>query len=83
MLECISQFKEFQDIDAGLEALRLRKYMTSPHRILVRIRGTYKDYFFDPLISLCSIQKLNEKIGTCKSEQEVEDLVAAFTKYRF
>jgi hypothetical protein len=83
MVECISKFKEYQDITAGLEALRLRKYMTAPHRLLVRIGKKHKDYFFDPLISFSSIQKLNEKICLCKSEQEVEDLVAAFTKYRF
>ena len=83
MAECISQFKEFHDTDAGREAIRLRKYMTTPHRILVRIKGKYKDYFFHPLISHSSIQELNQKINLCKTEQEVENLVAAFTKYRF
>ncbi|MBO9681962.1 MAG: hypothetical protein J7502_04735 [Flavisolibacter sp.] len=83
MVECASKFKNYKDVDAGLEALKLRKYMTSHYRVLVWIGGKYKDYFFSPLISFRTIRDFHSKISLCKSEQEVEDLVEAFTKSQY
>lgn len=73
-------YRSTADIEYGLQAQRLRKYMTKPYRVLVRVSGKVLEYGFSPLIRIEEIEHLTTKLPTCKTEKEADELVEHFRK---
>jgi hypothetical protein len=61
-----------------IQANLLRKRITKPYRLLVRVGGSATEYFFSALIPIGQIEILTAKVSTCKTEQEAEHLIERF-----
>lgn len=77
-LKC--QFYETGNYDLIIKAHQLRKNITRPYRVLVRLKGKYCEYSFCPLIPITHIEQLTASFKDCTSEQEVEEIIDQFRK---
>lgn len=59
----------------GLHVLRLRKNMTKPYRVLVKIKGEAGLYTLAATIPIERIERLTSDLQTCVGLQEAERLI--------
>lgn len=80
MEEMKSKYMATGNIDFALQAQRLRRHLTKPYRVKVRIAHSTIEYGFSPLIQISDIELLVAKLAGCKDEKHADELVADFRK---
>jgi len=68
-------YRQTGNIQFGLQAQQLRRYMTKPYRVLARINKELLEYTFCECIPIEEIEKLTNELPKCKTEQEADALV--------
>jgi hypothetical protein len=76
MERLIAQYSENLNTEYLLQAQHLRKHMTKPYRVLVKINGEILEYCFSPTIPIEDIERLTMALPACKTEKEADELVA-------
>lgn len=73
-------FRVTANIDYGLQAQRLRRHMTKPYRVLVRIDGQILEYSFSPLIKIEEIERFTVELPKCRTAAQADEFVEQFRK---
>lgn len=63
------------NVEYALQALRLRRHMAKPYRVLAKVGGEILEYGLSPFIPISEIEKLVAELPKCKSESEADVLV--------
>ena len=69
------QYLATGNLEYGLQAVRLRRNMTKPYRVLVRVSGQEIEYSFSPLIPIERIENLVRELSNCKDLAEADKLI--------
>ncbi len=80
MQQLIDLFSQTGDIAYGLWAQRLRDKMTEPYRVQVVVAGKRLEYSFSPLIRLSEIESLVNRLSSCHSLEEANEVVEVFNR---
>ncbi len=80
MQQLTAQYSSTGNIVYGLQAQRLRKYMTKPYRVKVRIGREVLEYRFSPLIRIEAIEQLTAALPQCSTPAEADTLVEQFSR---
>lgn len=78
MDKLISQFRLTKNFELIEQANQLRRQITKPYRMVIRLKGMRKEYFFSPFISIERIEELNRKFKIDMTEQQVDAIVDEF-----
>lgn len=81
MAELLERYRQTGELEFALQAQRLRKRMTKPYRVLVKISGESIEYGFEPTIAITEIERLTSDLKTCKSEKDADEMIAEFRKH--
>ena len=81
MRELLERYRQTGELEFALQAQRLRKRMTAPYRVLLRINGESIEYGFEPTIAITEIERLTADLKNCKSEKDADEMVEGFRKY--
>lgn len=76
-------YRTTENIEYALQSQTLRRRMTKPYRVLVRIGGQSIEYSFSPLIQIENIERLVVELPACRTEQEADERVEQFGKDNF
>lgn len=71
-------FAETGKLEYGLQAQRLRRFMTKPYRVQFRIDGEVLEYHFSALIPIERIEKLTMELRGCDSIAKAEKVIEYF-----
>lgn len=66
------------NIAYAVQAQRLRKHMTKPYRILVRIDGDILEYGLSALVRIEEVERLTNLLPKCKTQQQADTLMEQF-----
>ncbi|WP_199119913.1 hypothetical protein [Pedobacter sp. ASV28] len=75
MEKLLQQYELTGNVDTALKALKLRRYMTRPYEVLIRIKDLSLEFTLSPLIPIEAIEKLVADIKKCATEQQATELV--------
>lgn len=68
-------YDDTKDIQTALDALKLRRHMSHPYRVLLKITGVSLEFTLSPLIPIDAIEQLVDSIRKCRTEAEAYDMV--------
>jgi hypothetical protein len=71
-------YEESKDPVHYLAAMRIRRTITKPYRMLFSIKGQKEEYSLDPLIPYGHIEQLASEGKKCNSLTELEELITKF-----
>lgn len=80
MAELLERYRNTGELEPAIQAQRLRKRMTKPYRVLVKINGESIEYGFEPTIAIAEIERLTSDLKFCKSEKDADEMIAEFRK---
>lgn len=69
-----------ENADYALKAQQLRRNMTKPYRMLLKIEGKIWEYSFSALIRIEEMERLSKELSGCKTLNEVETHIEQFRK---
>jgi hypothetical protein len=75
-----SQFRLTRNYECIIKAEQLRRNITKPYRVMVKLKENCMEYTFSPLIPIGRIEQLVISLNSCKSEQEVDQAVNQFSE---
>lgn len=78
MQQLIELYKNTQIIDYALKAQRLRRLMTVPYRVMVKIGGKAIEYNFCPLMQIEEIENIMTQLLKCLTVQDADKLIKQF-----
>lgn len=78
MEKLLDLYRETDNMEYALTALQLRRNLTKPYRVLVKIAGETWEYSFSPLIAIQQIENLISALAPCRTVKEVEELVERY-----
>lgn len=81
MLELLDRYEKTGVLDYAIQAQRLRKRMTKPYRVLIKINGQCIEYGFEPTIAIAEIERLTANLNGCATERDADQMIAEFRKY--
>ncbi|MBL7734453.1 MAG: hypothetical protein JNL51_03270 [Chitinophagaceae bacterium] len=73
-------YRATENTDYALKAEQLRRNMTKPYRMLLKVEGKIWEYSFSALIRIEEIERLSKELSGCKTLNEVEALIEQFRK---
>lgn len=73
-------YRATQNSDYALQAQNLRRRMTQPYRILVRLEDGTMEYSFSSLIPIEKIELLTAELPKCRTQQQATEKVKQFRK---
>jgi hypothetical protein len=80
MQKLIAMYRNTDEINFALQALRLARHMTKPYRVVTKIGGNISEYSLSPLIAIELVEKLTANLRDCTTEQETDEMVDKFRK---
>lgn len=78
MMQCLELFRSTGITEYAIQAQRLRRNMTKPYRVLIKINGKHIEYGLDPLINIEDVERLVAKLRECKTETQADDMINQF-----
>lgn len=81
MIQLIRDYKESRDTSLLIEAATLRRNMTKPYRVRVRLGKRIYEFSFPPTVSILQIEALTARFGTCKTPEEIDTVYNEFITY--
>jgi hypothetical protein len=73
-------FKETGLIEYAIKAQKLRKYMSKPYRVQVRIKEHCIEYSLSPLIPIQQIERLVQTLNPCENAIIADQVIDSFLK---
>ncbi len=80
MEELKAKYRNTGNIDYAIQAQKLRKHLTKPYRVQVRLYKQIIEYNFSPVVNIREIEQLVEKLSACENESQADIIVADFRK---
>ncbi len=74
MMQLLNKYEQTGDASYALQAATLRRNMTKPYRVSVKIAGITKEYVYSPLINWKGMEIYVSNIKKCQSWGEFEAL---------
>ncbi|MBN8879831.1 MAG: hypothetical protein J0I32_19965 [Sphingobacteriales bacterium] len=75
MEKLLTQYRETGNLDLAQKATQLRRRMTKPYTVLVRLKEASMEYTLSPFIPIEAIEQLVLHLKTCSTEQLATELV--------
>jgi hypothetical protein len=75
MQKLLSDYQWTHDPQLALKAMQLRRYMTTPYRVMAEFVDCCMEYSLSPLIPMARIVKLVADLQKCRTEGEATSLV--------
>lgn len=72
------QFRSTKDFTLLEMAIKLRKNITKPYRMLVKLKGECMEFTFSPFTPIERIEQLNERFKQCTTQEEIEKVFNDF-----
>ncbi|MBZ4190817.1 MULTISPECIES: hypothetical protein [Bacteroidota] len=73
-------YRATENTDYALKAQQLRRNMTKPYRMLLKVEGKVWEYSFSALIRIEEIERLSKELSGCKTLNDVEAHIEQFRK---
>jgi hypothetical protein len=80
MEQLADRYQQTGNAEDALQALRLRRNMTKPYRVMVKVGKIRLEYTFSPLVPIRHIEELVGRLAACGSENEADGIVRDFRK---
>jgi hypothetical protein len=81
MQRFITQYKETGDLMFLYEAQKLRKSLTKPYQLLIRLNGITKMHFISAFVPFEQVQRLTEKIRECNDLDHIDSLIQSLDRF--
>lgn len=78
MVELLGLYRNTGNTEYAVQAQQLRKRMTKPYRVLVKINGKSWEYGVDATIPIREVEQLTAELSTCSTLEEADATVARF-----
>src|SRR5690606_21915994 len=80
MVQLADRYQKTGNAEEALQAMRLRRNMTKPYRVMVKVEKVRLEYIFSPLVPIRHIEELVGRLAACGSENEADGIVRDFRK---
>lgn len=80
MLELGAQYSLTGNIDFAIQAMKLRRNMTKPYRVMVRLEGEILEFELSATIPIEPIEKLVADLSGCQNPEQARQMVQDFSQ---
>lgn len=80
MEQLADRYQQTGNTEDALQAMRLRRNMTKPYRVMAKVGKVRLEYTFSPLVPIRHIEELVGRLAACRSEDEADSIVQDFRK---
>ena len=80
MQELGAQFEVTGKFEFAIQAMQLRKNMTKPYRVMVRVGGEVLEFELSAMIPIVRIECLVAELSKCQDAEQARQVVEEFSK---
>lgn len=80
MMALVEEYGQTKDYQSLLLANQLRRNMTKPYRLLIKLKNCEMEFSLSPFIKYDYVAMLSSQATQCKTEAEIETMVQEFRK---